>query len=110
MQQRLQLFRTALETIDNQNARFDRGESTFTMAVNKFADLTTEEWKKYSSGLFSLPDAIPAPAVSASSVAPPAVTSSAPKLIYDHLCCCWWFAYCFVFGTCSRWIGSLLAK
>ncbi|XP_055387365.1 cystein proteinase inhibitor protein salarin-like [Condylostylus longicornis] len=45
-QLRKEIFRLNLEKINNHNEKYSKGEVTYEMGVNQFADLTTEEIKK----------------------------------------------------------------
>jgi cathepsin L len=40
-------FKATVEFVESHNAKYNRGESTFYTAVNKFADLTTAEFTQY---------------------------------------------------------------
>ena len=44
---RKEIFRKSLEEIAEHNKRFDAGETTWTMGVNQFADMTEEEFKSH---------------------------------------------------------------
>ncbi|CAH0553762.1 unnamed protein product [Brassicogethes aeneus] len=42
---RFKIFQGTLRKIEEHQAKYDKGETTFTMGVNHFADLTPEEMK-----------------------------------------------------------------
>lgn len=41
---RYQIFQDNLQKIEAHNKKFENGDSSYTMAVNKFADMTVEEF------------------------------------------------------------------
>lgn len=41
------IFKQNVEKINKHNEKFQRGETTFTMGVNQFADLNVEEFQRY---------------------------------------------------------------
>lgn len=43
---RYQVFKSNLETIKEHNARYEKGEESYTLGINQFADLTSEEFKE----------------------------------------------------------------
>lgn len=47
---RFEIFKSNLEKISEHNARFDKAEESYTLAVNQFADLTSEEFKEMYLG------------------------------------------------------------
>ncbi|CAH1173503.1 unnamed protein product [Phaedon cochleariae] len=49
---RFSIFQSNLLTIVNHNKKYGNGESTFKMAINKFADLTSEEFKAMMTNPF----------------------------------------------------------
>jgi len=52
---RKKIFLNNLMAIDQQNQRYDEGKSTFTMGVNQFADLTTQEFSETMNNYKSKP-------------------------------------------------------
>ncbi|XP_057658995.1 protein CTLA-2-beta-like [Diorhabda carinulata] len=44
---RFQIFKDNVEKIEAHNKKYESGEVTFKMGINKFADLTAEEMKSY---------------------------------------------------------------
>lgn len=44
------IFKENVDKINAHNKKFDKGEVTFTMGINKFSDLTEEEFKKHYVG------------------------------------------------------------
>ncbi|CAH1101128.1 unnamed protein product [Psylliodes chrysocephalus] len=44
---RFGIFQENLKKIEEHNERFNKGDETYTLGVNKFADLTTEEMKNF---------------------------------------------------------------
>ncbi|XP_030746899.1 cathepsin L-like proteinase [Sitophilus oryzae] len=44
-QRRFQIFQDNFKKIKEHNEKYERGETTYTMGINKFADLTPEEFK-----------------------------------------------------------------
>merc|ERR1711981_19157 len=43
---RMKIFADNVEKIERHNKEFAEGKHTFTLAVNQFADLTSEEWRR----------------------------------------------------------------
>ncbi|KAG6515797.1 hypothetical protein ZIOFF_026227 [Zingiber officinale] len=50
---RLEVFKENLQFVDQHNAAADRGEHTFRLGMNRFADLTNEEYRARFLGNFS---------------------------------------------------------
>ncbi|XP_042386878.1 zingipain-2-like [Zingiber officinale] len=50
---RLEVFKENLQFVDEHNAAADRGENTFRLGMNRFADLTNEEYRARFLGNFS---------------------------------------------------------
>ncbi|XP_050518139.1 digestive cysteine proteinase 1-like [Diabrotica virgifera virgifera] len=44
---RLEIFKENLQKIEEHNKKFEAGEVTYQMGVNKFADLTSEEMSQF---------------------------------------------------------------
>lgn len=47
---RFEIFKSNLQIINEHNAGYERGESSYTLGVNQFADLTEEEFKQFYLG------------------------------------------------------------
>lgn len=47
---RFAIFKSNIQKISEHNARFDKGEESYTLAINQFADLTSEEFIKMYLG------------------------------------------------------------
>ncbi|KAL7631762.1 UNVERIFIED_CONTAM: hypothetical protein RMT77_017943 [Armadillidium vulgare] len=45
-----EIFKTTKKIVEEHNKKFEEGKVTFTMAINKFADLDEEELKRYRGG------------------------------------------------------------
>ncbi|XP_042452450.1 oryzain alpha chain-like [Zingiber officinale] len=50
---RFEVFKDNLRRVDEHNAAADRGEHSFRLAINQFADLTNEEFRARYLGNFS---------------------------------------------------------
>ncbi|XP_068209646.1 digestive cysteine proteinase 2-like [Palaemon carinicauda] len=52
------IFENNLKFVEEHNARFHKGEVTFNVAMNKFADMTTDEFVAQMTGLTKLEDTV----------------------------------------------------
>lgn len=94
---RFEIFKTNFETINKHNSRYNKGEVSYTLGVNQFADLTDEEFEDkylgYENPLLNLTNNFKSPENFSAPASVDWRTKGAVSPVRDQGHCKSWYAF-----------------